>query len=129
MLVVIGRWGGCGLMIPSCQLMLKYLRIAVTALSLTACVLLIALWVRSYWSRDLIARAVLGQTAAIHLRTMVDWHFLACHYTTKLAISASSRFDDYQSGSNEGYPPSLRVFSIDIIQRRTSLSFHTGFPF
>ena len=31
--------------------MLKYLRIAVTVLSLTACVLLIALWVRSYrWS-------------------------------------------------------------------------------
>jgi hypothetical protein len=28
--------------------MLRYLRIAVTALSLTACVLLIALWVRSY---------------------------------------------------------------------------------
>jgi hypothetical protein len=28
--------------------MLKYLRIAVTALSLTACVLLIALWVRSF---------------------------------------------------------------------------------
>jgi hypothetical protein len=28
--------------------MLKYLRIAVTALSLTACVLLIVLWVRSY---------------------------------------------------------------------------------
>ena len=27
----------------------RYLRIAVTALSLTACVLLIALWVRSYW--------------------------------------------------------------------------------
>ena len=32
--------------------MLKYLRIAVTALSLTACVLLIALWVRSYWWMD-----------------------------------------------------------------------------
>jgi hypothetical protein len=29
--------------------MLKHLRIAVTALCLTACVLLIALWVRSYW--------------------------------------------------------------------------------
>src|SRR5687768_15918498 len=27
----------------------RYLRIAVTALSLTVCVLLIALWVRSYW--------------------------------------------------------------------------------
>ncbi len=32
--------------------MLKYLRIAVSALSLTACVLLIALWVRSYWWVD-----------------------------------------------------------------------------
>ena len=32
--------------------MLKYLRIAVTALGLTACVLLIALWVRSYGSWD-----------------------------------------------------------------------------
>jgi hypothetical protein len=32
--------------------MLKYLRIAVTALCLTACVLLVALWVRSYWWVD-----------------------------------------------------------------------------
>ena len=32
--------------------MLKYLRIAVTVLSLTACVLLIALWVRSYSHLD-----------------------------------------------------------------------------
>jgi hypothetical protein len=32
--------------------MLRYVRIAVTALSLTACVLLIALWVRSYWWED-----------------------------------------------------------------------------
>jgi len=38
--------------------MLKYLRIAVTALSLTACVLLIALWVRSYWRGDLVFRKV-----------------------------------------------------------------------
>ena len=34
--------------------MLKYVRIAVTALSLTACVLLIALWVRSYYVADAI---------------------------------------------------------------------------
>jgi hypothetical protein len=32
--------------------MLKYLRIAITALSLTACVLFVALWVRSYRSGD-----------------------------------------------------------------------------
>ena len=30
----------------------RYIRIAVTALSLTACLLLIALWVRSYWWVD-----------------------------------------------------------------------------
>jgi hypothetical protein len=35
--------------------MLKYPRIAVTALSLTACVLLVALWVRSYWWLDFAA--------------------------------------------------------------------------
>jgi hypothetical protein len=32
--------------------MLKYVRIAVTVLGLTACVLLVALWVRSYWWFD-----------------------------------------------------------------------------
>jgi hypothetical protein len=32
--------------------MLKYLRIAVSALSLTVCVLLVALWARSYWWAD-----------------------------------------------------------------------------
>ena len=31
---------------------MRYLRIAVTTLSLTACVLLVALWVRSYWWCD-----------------------------------------------------------------------------
>jgi hypothetical protein len=35
--------------------MLKYLRIAVTALSLTACVLLVALWVRSYYYKDVLS--------------------------------------------------------------------------
>jgi hypothetical protein len=35
--------------------MLKYLRIAVTAFSLTACVLLVALWVRSYWRWEHVA--------------------------------------------------------------------------
>jgi hypothetical protein len=32
--------------------MLKFFRISLTALSLTACVLLVALWVRSYWWTD-----------------------------------------------------------------------------
>jgi hypothetical protein len=37
--------------------MFHYLRIAVTALSLTACVLLIALWAQSYWVSDGFASA------------------------------------------------------------------------
>ncbi len=44
------------------EAMLKHLRIAVTALSLTACVLLLALWVRSYHSLDLVRGHVLGVT-------------------------------------------------------------------
>jgi hypothetical protein len=32
----------------------KYVRISVTAVSLTVCVLLVALWVRSYWKLDVV---------------------------------------------------------------------------
>jgi hypothetical protein len=57
--------------------MRKYLRIAVTALCLTACLLLVALWVRSYWvfsqaqwvsgSRSIRFRSYQGEFgAAIH---------------------------------------------------------------
>jgi hypothetical protein len=41
--------------------MRKYLRIAVTALSLTACVLLVALWVRAYRTGDWVSGIVMGQ--------------------------------------------------------------------
>jgi hypothetical protein len=34
--------------------MLNYLRIAVTAICFSACVLLVALWVRSYWWTDIV---------------------------------------------------------------------------
>ena len=48
--------------------MLKYLRIAVTALSLTACVLLIALWVRSYTALEAAQAHVFGQWL-VHLQS------------------------------------------------------------
>ena len=38
----------------------RYIRIAVTALSLTACVPLVALWVRSYWVRDTTISVISG---------------------------------------------------------------------
>ena len=41
--------------------MLKYLRIAVTALSLTACLLLVVLWVRSYWWCDILEKHTASQ--------------------------------------------------------------------
>src|SRR5687768_6658941 len=43
----------------------KFLRYAVTALSVTACVLLIALWVRSYWWMD----GINGPVKGTHLLT------------------------------------------------------------
>jgi hypothetical protein len=45
--------------------MLKYLRIAVTALGLTACVLLVALWVRSYWRLHILERQTGSQAFQI----------------------------------------------------------------
>jgi hypothetical protein len=57
--------------------MLKHLRIAVTALCLTACVLLVALWVRSYWRLDILEKqtgivavqisSVIGRIGVAHL--------------------------------------------------------------
>jgi hypothetical protein len=53
--------------------MLKYLRIAVTALSLTACLLLVALWVRSYRWQDSVNARVPGKLDIIawHLRGQI----------------------------------------------------------
>jgi hypothetical protein len=54
--------------------MLKYLRIAATGMSLTACVLMIALWVRSYRNRDLaMARHPdWGLTSAVSLQGKIS---------------------------------------------------------
>jgi hypothetical protein len=49
--------------------MLKYLRIAVTALSLTACLLAIVLWVRSYESSD----RVIGPLPWSHMFQAYTW--------------------------------------------------------
>jgi hypothetical protein len=45
--------------------MLKYLRIAVTAICLPAFVLLVALWVRSYYACDRMSGQVAGHTSLI----------------------------------------------------------------
>jgi hypothetical protein len=48
------------------DVMLAYLRIAVTALSLSACVLLVALWARSYWWDD---RLILRYALSVDLQS------------------------------------------------------------
>jgi len=52
--------------------MLKSLRIAVTALSLTACVLLSVLWVRSYWWTDTVA-GPLSETKRLVIGSVTGW--------------------------------------------------------
>ena len=59
---------------------MRYLRIAVTALSLTACVLLVALWVRSYWWSDWIDRfdkselqTSVGSSSGTLIYSEIDW--------------------------------------------------------
>ena len=55
--------------------MFKYLRIAVTALSLTACVLLVALWVQSLSRTDLLEWNITGNAgvAALSYRARADF--------------------------------------------------------
>jgi hypothetical protein len=48
--------------------LLWYLRLATSVISLTACVLLIALWVRSYWWLDY--RTKFGTTFGIHVNSL-----------------------------------------------------------
>jgi hypothetical protein len=62
--------------------MLKYLRIAVTALGLTACVLLIALWVRSYWYDDLV-RGPFVKSEQLRFHSEVGWLSLGVARATK----------------------------------------------
>jgi hypothetical protein len=52
----------------------RYLRIAVTALSLTACVLLIVLWVRSFWWYDAIV--AVSRTSGLGVISMDGGIFL-----------------------------------------------------
>ena len=59
--------------------MLKYLRIAVSALCLTACVLLVSLWVRSYQTIDIWTK-VLWKNQALSIgsasgRLSVSWNY------------------------------------------------------
>jgi hypothetical protein len=53
--------------------MLKYLRIAVTALSLTACMLLVALWVRSYWRHDFVISGIFRDKREFDLYSGNGW--------------------------------------------------------
>ncbi|HEY3392451.1 MAG TPA: hypothetical protein VGK58_07080 [Lacipirellulaceae bacterium] len=58
--------------------MLKYLRIAVTALGLTACALLLALWVRSYWWLDnVFVPLVNRRVSSINGQVMIGEQFSA----------------------------------------------------
>jgi phosphotransferase system glucose/maltose/N-acetylglucosamine-specific IIC component len=56
--------------------MLKYLRIAVTALSLTTCVLLCALWVRSYYRLDTMMAWPSHTVSSIRGRIFIDARFI-----------------------------------------------------
>jgi hypothetical protein len=57
--------------------MRKFLKIAVTALSLAACFALVALWVRSYWAGD---GVVVSLPAASHLEIVFSGGRVCCTY-------------------------------------------------
>jgi hypothetical protein len=73
--------------------MLKYLRLAVTALSLTACVLLVALWVRSY-SREVVVGYVDSHNRGWHF---VSWRGGAMFSTAEYDFSKPGAWRKYVS--------------------------------
>ena len=67
--------------------MLKYLRIAVTALSLTACVLLIAMWVRSYLRLDILERRTASRRSnQLDERPYRNWATLIMSAERRIAV-------------------------------------------
>jgi hypothetical protein len=71
---------------------IRYLRIAVTAFSLTACVLLVALWVRSYSIHDAI-QGTLGVIERADLRVdMASWQGRLCVSLKSFARTAGQKW-------------------------------------
>jgi hypothetical protein len=106
--------------------MLKYLRIAVTALSVTACVLLIVLWVRSYWRFDTVEGDIGGHlvrllTASGNLRfdvvnprnTPPQWNWSTEVIKEKQSVGLNPLDRD------GGRSFSCRLFNISTSPRRT----------
>jgi hypothetical protein len=94
--------------------MLKYVRIAVTALSLMACVLLIALWVRSYWwvchcrgpflaNRGIEFNATLGRMwIGFPKQVSTSWEW-DCYETPIIAWKSPVMFVDSSEGTTIPY--------------------------
>src|SRR5688572_12949034 len=92
--------------------MLKYLRIAVSVLSLTACVLLITLWARSFRSVD--AVSLTTDSHIVHIDSMFRRLKISYHHP----LPRSSNFAPglqrgwlTHSGSNEGWVAAVPDYS------------------
>ena len=105
--------------------MLKYLRIAVTAVSLTACVLLIALWVRSsYWWMDDVSLILFKDTAGVsQMLILRSWSSVVVFHTRPYhgAVPYRSRV----SSEYAPYDPSDAVYS-SVLNKRWQLSYDWG---
>jgi hypothetical protein len=77
--------------------MLHYLRIAVTALSLTACVVLVVLWVRSYWWIDTVAEWQGNPISTMNGRLFVDATFIQIESSGNYTYWVFSRHFDVNS--------------------------------
>ena len=79
-------------MMPRRQVILKYLRTAVTAVCLTACVLLVALWVRSYWRCDSYNRQQSGHISRFRVISMKGYIYVL---RSHLTVGSTGGFRSY----------------------------------
>jgi hypothetical protein len=97
--------------------MLKYLRIAVTALCLTACVLLVALWVRSYWRADRLHWSFGGKRSFAVASN--EGRFLLLGYET----AGKPKPNDWKSGWYSHSTTDEQSFPSEVIKNNSRLGF------
>jgi hypothetical protein len=100
---------------------LHYLRIAFSATCLIACVLLIALWVRSYWTEESLNHFNFPE-GRIH-RIVSTYGTLRLHYATNTLLVAPGRISQWRATSQWHDNRKLTAEKTEIIRKSNSQQF------
>ena len=107
---------------------LRYLRIVFSATCLIACVLLIVLWVRSYWWYDIYAFESSGNHTYVFLVSSADGVINTVGIPNDGALFHCSILADLSSAPKTGVMSGVTTFELVSTGQRTDISFPHWFP-